>query len=336
MKKISLIVLIALITFLAACAPQVTASPEPTVTPPPTATILPTPTFHPEFMALQELISNSGARFTLRPDGMIEDGADAISGLRVSTDGVMTLTLADGTVVTLDSSAVSFDDEKGFGVEGYELDENGKWVEAEVRQFPECNFADFKSCPVAIEDTSAKQDYVRSLVTPEMFNLADLKYTKMSTYKTPYGTLMTPDVETAPNYTGANAERAPFIKDNNWNGVTEVDGVTHAVVNTPYVVEDGKGGYKVIVMTGFRPMKGGGYDVANVDEFNNRMNIIPWRIDSQSIELATRFVNPATGENFTTEEVSEIIEEMRQGNFANADGLVLYFQIGRSSGGWWE
>jgi|GEM_PF-4129635 hypothetical protein len=115
-----------------------------------------------------------------------------------------------------------------------------------------------------------------------------------------------------------------------------MDGVTHAVVNIPYVVEDGNGGYKVIVMTGFRPMQGGGYDTEDIRLFRERMNIIPWRVDQQSIELATRFVNPATGENFTTAEVTGIIEEMRQGDFIHADGLVLYFQIGKSSGGWWE
>lgn len=128
MKKIVLSVLIALITCLAACAPQVTASPESTVTQPPTATILPTPTFHPEFMALQELISSSGGRFTLRPDGMIEDGSGTIPGLKVDAEGVMRLTV-DGEEVTLDSAQVQFDDQTGFSYPGYMLNEGGEWVE---------------------------------------------------------------------------------------------------------------------------------------------------------------------------------------------------------------
>ncbi len=128
MKKIILFVLIALIICLAACAPQVTASPEATVTPPPAATIPPTPTSHPEFMALQELISNSGGRFALRPDGMIDDGSGTIPGLKVDAKGVMTLTV-DGEEVTLDPAQAQFDDETGFSYPGYVLNEDGAWVE---------------------------------------------------------------------------------------------------------------------------------------------------------------------------------------------------------------
>ncbi|WKZ36940.1 MAG: hypothetical protein QY332_03255 [Anaerolineales bacterium] len=127
MKRFVLIPL--LVLCLAACAPQVTASPEATVTPPPTATIPPTPTLHPEFMALQELISSSGGRFTLRPDGMIEDGGQAIPGLKVDAKGGMTLAV-DGEEVTLDPAQAQFDDETGFSYPGYILNEDGAWVEA--------------------------------------------------------------------------------------------------------------------------------------------------------------------------------------------------------------
>jgi hypothetical protein len=97
--------------------------------PPPTATAIPTPTLHPEFILLQELISTSSGRFTLLPDGIIEDNGAAISGLRVFPDGVMTLTV-DGEVIPLDPSKAVFDDENGFSYPGYELDDNGEWVEA--------------------------------------------------------------------------------------------------------------------------------------------------------------------------------------------------------------
>ncbi len=365
--------LILCIVVVNACSPQVTVTSEVTVTstPPPTETPIPTPTLHPQVIELQATLASSGERYTLDTStGYIYDGAETVPGLTVAPDGTMTLTV-NGETVTLDPADVNFDDENGISIEGYDWDGN-EWVEAEpklengvgepelredgryyqsnsdgveymlagdewVRTFPECSFGEYKSCPVEIGDIPAMQDYVRALVTPEMFNLDNLKYLKMNELKLPFGSVLIPSAETAPNYEGADAQRAPFIKDTNWNGVTVVDGVeNHAVVNIPYVVKDGNGGHKVIVMSGLRAMKGGGYDAVAKDYFDNRMNVIPWRIDQESIELATRFVNPATGKNFTYGEVKTIIEEMRQGNFANADGLVFYFDIARVSGGLYE
>jgi len=218
MKKIFF--LLFLVFILSACSPQVTVTSAPTeccakvtvTLAPPTQTPIPTPTLHPAFVQLQNLIADSGETVTLLPNGQIEENGVAIPNLQVDQNGQITI-LVEGESVIVNSADITFED--GFQINGYELDENGAWVEAEVRQFAECSFADFKSCPVAIEDISAKQDYVRSLVTPEMFNLDNLKFTKMNVYNTPFGTLMSPDVETAPNYSGANAERAPFIKDNN-------------------------------------------------------------------------------------------------------------------------
>jgi hypothetical protein len=70
--------------------------------------------------------------------------------------------------------------------------------------------------------------------------------------------------------------------------------------------------------------------------FMNRMNVVPWEIDEDSIAIATQFTNPQTGKNFTTAEVNKIIGEMRQGNFTNTTGLVLKFDIARSTKGWYE
>jgi hypothetical protein len=101
-----------------------------TLPPPPTETLVPTPTVHPQFLEWQESIAALSERFALMPDGSIQDNGVPVPGVRVSPDGVMTLTLADGTEMTLDSSDVSFDDDKGFGVEGYELDSDlGTWDE---------------------------------------------------------------------------------------------------------------------------------------------------------------------------------------------------------------
>lgn len=124
MKKFFLLSLI----FLNACT---TAQPQVTVTsPPPTAvdTPIPMPTLHPEFIALQTQISASGERFTLNPDGTVQYGADSIPGLRVAPDGIMILTV-NGEVITLDPSLAIFDEGKGFSYPGYELNEDGEWVE---------------------------------------------------------------------------------------------------------------------------------------------------------------------------------------------------------------
>lgn len=130
MKKTSLFFLAFIFT---ACAPQVTVTPEVTVTV--TASPIPAPTLHPQFLALQEQIANSGGRFSLRVDGLIYDGETPIPGVTVATNGTMTITI-NGETITLDPADVSFDDEKGISIKDYELtdvDDDGEkdtWVEA--------------------------------------------------------------------------------------------------------------------------------------------------------------------------------------------------------------
>jgi hypothetical protein len=138
--KLKAIYLLAIFVLLAACAPQVTVTSEVTASlPPPTETLVPTPTGHPQFLEWQESIAALSERFALMPDGSIQDNGVPIPGVRVSPDGVMTLTLADGTEMTLDSSDVSFDDEKGFGAEGYTLNYTGEWGEAESAAMQKAN-----------------------------------------------------------------------------------------------------------------------------------------------------------------------------------------------------
>ncbi len=130
MKKLVLFTFI----FLAACSgqvPQVTVTSEVTVTMPPTETPIPTPTLNPQFSALQDQIAASGERFTLNPDGTVQDGATAIPGLQVDKNGKVTITV-NGEPVEIDSSIMNFDDENGLSIDGFkDTDANGDWEPAQ-------------------------------------------------------------------------------------------------------------------------------------------------------------------------------------------------------------
>ncbi len=122
--------------FLAACSgqiPQVTVTSEVTVASlPPTETPTPTPTLHPQFIALQDQIAASGERFTLNPDGTVQDGATAIPELNVAPDGKITITV-NGEQVEINPSIMNFDDENGLSIEGFEdTDGDGEWEVAQL------------------------------------------------------------------------------------------------------------------------------------------------------------------------------------------------------------
>ncbi|MFN3492688.1 MAG: hypothetical protein ACK40V_10755, partial [Anaerolineales bacterium] len=165
MKNI-IFLLIALI--LCACTPQVTVTSEVTATlAPPTQTPIPTPTLHPQFSAWQELISSSG-RYTLTPDGLIQENGVAIAGLQVDSNGVMTLTVNNEKII-LTLNDVSFDDEKGLIIDGYELDENGEWVEAEepVKEFPVCSSVEYRDCKLeSVDDLAEYYRWFETLAQP--------------------------------------------------------------------------------------------------------------------------------------------------------------------------
>jgi hypothetical protein len=130
MKKLIVFIIAFILTACLPSASQVTVTPEVTVTssPPPTETPIPTPTFHPQFTALQNEIVNSSTRFTLQADGLIYDGETPIPGISVAPDGRMSLTV-NGETVTLAPDTVNFGEE-GIEVDGYELNDDGEWVEA--------------------------------------------------------------------------------------------------------------------------------------------------------------------------------------------------------------
>ena len=133
MKKILLPILSLILAACSSSQVAVTRSAQVTVTssPPPTATPIPTPTLHPQFVKLQTQVAASGERFTLAPDGTIEEmtpeGAITVHGLFVDKSGTITLQ-GDSSQVIVNPEDVSFDDTKGVSVEGYTLDEaTGKW-----------------------------------------------------------------------------------------------------------------------------------------------------------------------------------------------------------------
>ncbi len=114
------------------CSPQVTVTSEVTVTlPPPTKVPVPTLTLHPDFIALQNLISDS-SNLVLLPDGTIEDNGLVIPNLHVDQNGVINLIITNENVV-IEQSQISFNDGNSISVNGYELDENGEWVAAGER-----------------------------------------------------------------------------------------------------------------------------------------------------------------------------------------------------------
>lgn len=83
----------------------------------------------PAFAQLDKMIDEAGERFDLNVDGTVSDGEGTIPGLSVDRTGVMTL-VVDGELVTLDPADVSFDDEEGIKIKGYEQDDTGEWVPA--------------------------------------------------------------------------------------------------------------------------------------------------------------------------------------------------------------
>lgn len=128
MKKILLPILSLILAACSSSQVAVTRSAQVTVASlPPTATPISTPTLHPQFVALQTQIAASGERFTLAPDGTIQDGAKTVPGLSVDKNGVMTLQ-GSSSQVTISPEDVSFDDENGVSVRGYTLNEaTGLW-----------------------------------------------------------------------------------------------------------------------------------------------------------------------------------------------------------------
>jgi len=127
MKKLTILLCLAIL--FAGCAPaqQVTITPaqRATLTPPPTATIIPTPTLSPAFLAVQEQIAGSTQDYSIMGNGNIEgklpDGTiGVIPGIRLNPDGQGYTIMVDGQSVTVGIDQVSITDEDGVTVNGYQ------------------------------------------------------------------------------------------------------------------------------------------------------------------------------------------------------------------------
>jgi hypothetical protein len=320
MKKITIFPLIVIALLLASCAtPQVTVTSEVTVTlPPPTET--PFPTLTPTPVAV---------------NGIAED-AEGNKLAYLNGEWVVLPALDDDYKLVANADSVRALDENG--VVKYALDmETGEWVvpERPIEEFPMCNFADFQQCQIPFEKVQEHGRYVQSTLTEDLFDPEKAKFvTEYEELSVDGKKLLVPDIDTVPNY--PDPETRPFIRDYA-AGMTEVDGTPHIEVQIPYYVP-GLEPTEWPVMSGLQPLradlKGNWPNV--IETYINDMNIVAWRIDADSVALATKFVNPATGVNFTQAEVRGIIEEMRRGDFSRTNGLVLLFAILDSKSGWFD
>ena len=164
---------------LSACTPHVTVTSEVTVTstPLPSETPIPTPTLHPDFVALQEQIAATGKRFTLNGvNGLIYDGETPISGLNIAPDGTVTLTV-DGEEMVLEKGTYTFDDENGFTVDGYELNADNKWTEAQSPEEKQFN-DDMKKWGINLE-TEDKDSFEKRVTENGETILVDKKTEKV-------------------------------------------------------------------------------------------------------------------------------------------------------------
>ena len=130
MNKFFLVTLMIILSVgLVACQSSAIAQVTVTFTPTPTETPIPKPTLHPEFIELQSILAQT-ERFTLPSveDGILYDGSPIV-GLEVGRDGTILLDVGDDQIV-IEQSQIHFDDKEGVTIDGYDLDEDGTWVEA--------------------------------------------------------------------------------------------------------------------------------------------------------------------------------------------------------------
>lgn len=332
---------------LIACSPQVIATPEVTVTLP-TETPIPTPTLHPEFIALQNLINDSSERFTLLPDGTLEEvtvdgGRQTVPNLHVDQNGIINI-IFNNEHVLIEQSQIIFDDEVGITIEGYTLTPDGNWVEAytpRLAEVPVCATMYDVLTPsnhlnpdhmADAADLQARANWIQTQLINDMFTPDKIKPLSEVGLETPFlfgGKILVPNHETAPNY--RDSATAPFLKDNPWCGSTMIDGKPHIVVHVPYYVP-GRDASEYPVLTGVIDLVEGkrGTWRRAVELYVDRMNLVPWYLNEESIKLSMQYPDPQTGENFTRARILEIFGQMEKGDFSHSHGLVLYFLVATS------
>jgi hypothetical protein len=306
---------------------------------------------------------------TLQADGTVEettaDGKrQTVPNLFVSPEGVISLSLADGTVVSVDPDDMSVDEKGGLTVKGYELDENGEWVEGMpklensvgepvlgandryyqsdsngieyvlsgdewIRTFPICGLQEGQKCNFEqLADLSEFADFVQTQLHEGMFDPSKINWvSEFEELHFGSQTVFVPDPDTAPHYTQPGS--APFVREEFTGRVMISPTEQGFVVAAPQFIP-GLPPEQWPVMIGVASHEGfSGTPQAVIDGFRDDMNLVAWRTDAESIAFATQFVNPATGNNFTEPEVRAIVEEMKQGDFSNTHGLVLKMRIAK-------
>lgn len=312
--------------------PTATSAPSETSSPTPTETQTPTP----------ESLLPQGVKEKFDQAGIdLKDMTNAKydkNGLRITLESggeiVLTNDELEKNIYLGQDNVLQYRDESNQNVI-YTFDkETGKWgIERPIKEFPWCkDMHKFEECVIEPADLQEHGRFAQSTLTEDLFDPALLSFEPMTPMSVTYGAdgmYLIPNIETAPNY--KNEVTAPF-KKNYMFGVTTIDGVDQYVIQVPYYIED-VNAKDWPVITGVWRVSQGAYKLYNVDIFLDRMNIVPWNISDLS--LATEYINPRTEANFTLEEVQEIVEEMKKGNFANTNGLVLKFEIGIVRGGRW-
>lgn len=352
MKK-SILFLLILASILLACAPQVTVTPEATATLPPTETPIPTPTLNPQFISIQAEIAQS-EYFTLLPNGTIEErtsdgGYKLVTGIFVNASGTIFLEV-ENEKIKIDLDDVTFN-ESGLKIKGFVINETGDWrkIEKSLKAIPLCESAYDVLTPmndlnpehiIDEKDLQSVANWIQTQLTEDMFDPSKLKLLSDVGMRSVYGVdgeLLIPETNTAPNY--KDPLTTPFLKSNPWCGAIEIDGLPYMVVFIPYYVNE-LSATEWPVLVGLFPFgtELRGARPRAIEIYTEKMNVIPWIIDESSINLALKFVDPLTEENFTREQVMEILEQMKNGNFSGTHGLVLYFNIGyfQSGAGWYE
>lgn len=223
-------------------------------------------------------------------------------------------------------------DKYEWGTDGWEkqvLSPAQLWAERPITEYKWCTDPlKFEECEVPFSDLQEQSRFAQSKLTEDMFDKS--KFAPVSDYRIVDGHLIPSPFDNPPHFTVDGS--APFLKDFMY-GQTVINGEEHYVIQVPYFVE-GVPANEWPVITGVCPVGPGGYKQYNMEVFRDKMNLVPW--DMVDISIATKFINPDTGKNFTRAEVQTIIGEMKEDNFANAHGLVLKFKIADNDSGWYE
>ena len=335
----------------ACAAPPVTATISPTITLTATPFFTATPTFSPEqaqqMQAVNEMIKGWGVDAsewnysynTETGELGIYLAKNAFLGLR----GEVKLTLADGSVVDLKSSDVSFDGSDTLNLNGYKLDENGEWVEAveptpEIKDYPICQIENFRNCPFTVEElTNGTVDaWLNTLSKP--FDPAKINDVPL----VDYSDVIMYDTNTAPNFKVPGSE--PFHRDTTAGFIVyEKDGVKYEYIFLPVEFYDKKTGkshwIKVVDPIYDRNTTSAKtVEVFDINAWKNKMKTTP--IVNSNLLPFVNISDPLVGLTFEKNpDMAERLEKFVSGEDMSAlseSNIVLLTSIGINAGHWYE